>query len=57
MTGEYFLHVMFHLQDKMQRHAKIIEITQREYMQTVAQNTNTFQFVFYRVRNRLTMQK
>jgi len=46
MTGEYFLHVMFHLQDKMQRHAKIIEITQREYMQTVAQNTNTFQLVF-----------
>ena len=47
MTGEYFLHVIFHLQDKMQRRAKIIKITKREYMQTVAQNTHKFQSVFF----------
>jgi len=57
MTGKYFLHVLAHLQDKMQRSAKIIKLTKRESMQTVAQNTNKFQLGFQCVRNRLTMQK
>ena len=57
MTGKYFLHVLVHLQDKMQRSAKIITLTKRESMQTVAQNTNKFQNVFLCVRKRLTMQK
>ena len=57
MTGKYFLHVLVHLQDKLQRRVKIMILIKREHMQTVAQNTNkSHQLIRYK-RNRLTTQK
>ena len=47
MTGKYFLHQLIYLQDKMQRRVKIITISDREYMQTVAQNTNNDNLVSF----------